>query len=53
MRAQADLHQWLLTSPDTALIPLARDPELRALLETQRGSVAAHLERARAVLNGL
>jgi putative membrane protein len=53
MRTQVDLHQWLLTSLDTALIPSARDPELRALLQTQRTSVAMHLDRARTILAGL
>jgi putative membrane protein len=53
MQTQVDLHQWLLTSLDTALIPSARTPELRQLLQTQRGSVAAHLERARTILGSL
>jgi putative membrane protein len=53
MQAQVDLHQWLLTSLDTTLIPSARTPENRTLLQTQRGSVATHLERARQILNGL
>lgn len=53
IRSQVDLHQWLLTSLDTALIPSARTPEVRQLLQTQRASVAAHLERARAILGGL
>lgn len=52
MRTQVALHQWLLTTLDTALIPSARG-ELRTLLETQRGSVAAHLDRARTILNSL
>lgn len=49
MRSQVDLHQWLLTSLDTVLIPSARTPEVRTLLQNQRGSVAAHLEQARAI----
>jgi putative membrane protein len=53
MRTQVDLHQWLLTSLDTVLIPSARTPAVRELLQTQRGSVAAHLERARTILGGL
>jgi hypothetical protein len=36
-----------------ALIPSARTPELRTLLQTQRASVAAHLEHARRILGGL
>ena len=53
MQTQVDLHTWLLQSLDTALIPSARTPELRTLLQTQRGSVAAHLEHARRILGGL
>jgi putative membrane protein len=53
MQTQVDLHQWLLTTLDTALIPSARTPEVRTLLQTQRGSVATHLERARQILSGL
>jgi putative membrane protein len=53
MQSQVDLHQWLLTSLDTALIPSAMNPEVRSLLQTQRASVATHLDRARQILNGL
>jgi putative membrane protein len=53
MQTQVDLHAWLLRQLDNALIPSARTPELRTLLQTQRGSVAAHLEQARTILNGL
>ncbi|HYH09483.1 MAG TPA: DUF4142 domain-containing protein [Thermoanaerobaculia bacterium] len=53
MQTQVDLHQWLLSTLDTALIPSARTPELRTLLQTQRASVAAHLERARQILGSL
>lgn len=53
MQTQVDLHQWLLSSLDNSLIPSARTAELRTLLQTQRGSVATHLERARQILNGL
>lgn len=53
MQTQIDLHQWLLTSLDTALIPSATRPDVRSLLQTQRASVAAHLERARAIHGGL
>lgn len=47
IRHQVDLHQWLLRALDESLIPSARTPELRALLTTQRGAVAQHLEQAR------
>ena len=53
MQVQVDLHSWLLNALDTALIPSAVTPELRSLLQTQRGAVATHLERARAILGGL
>jgi putative membrane protein len=53
MQAQADMHQWLLNSLDTTLIPSAVNPEVRSLLQTQRSSVAMHLERARQILAGL
>jgi putative membrane protein len=53
MQTQVDLHSWLLRQLDNNLIPSARTPELRTLLQTQRGSVAAHLDRAQAILGGL
>ena len=46
---QIALHQWLLNGLDTQLIPLAHNGELKTLLQTQRASVAAHLERARSI----
>lgn len=46
---QIALHQWLLNGLDSVLIPQATNGELRSLLQTQRGSVAAHLEQARAI----
>lgn len=49
MQTQVDLHQWLLTALDQHLIPLATNRDLRSLLETQRVTVAAHLEQARAI----
>ena len=49
MQYQIALHQWLLNALDTQLIPLAHNPELKALLQTQRGAVASHLEQARAI----
>ena len=52
MQSQVDLHQWLLTSLDTALIPSARG-ELLTLLQTQPAAVAAHLDRARQIRSGL
>lgn len=53
MQTQVDLHAWLLRQLDNNLIPSARTPELRTMLQTQRGSVAAHLDQARSILNRL
>ncbi|MGN6186635.1 MAG: DUF4142 domain-containing protein [Thermoanaerobaculia bacterium] len=53
MQTQVDVHQWLLNALDTALIPSARDGELRAFLQTQRTAVASHLDRARTILSSL
>jgi putative membrane protein len=52
MQSQVDLHQWLLNTLDTALIPSSRG-EVLTLLQTQRASVAAHLEHARQILGRL
>jgi hypothetical protein len=52
MQSQVDLHQWLLTAMDTSLIP-STSGSARTLLETQRASVAAHLDQARRILNTL
>jgi putative membrane protein len=49
MQSQVDLHQWLLNQLDRVLIPTTRNRDLRSLLETQRTSVAAHLEQARQI----
>lgn len=49
IQTQINVHQWLLTALDQHLIPLARNRELRTLLERQRGVVAQHLEQARAI----
>jgi putative membrane protein len=49
MQTQINLHQWLLTALDQHLIPMAANRDLKSLLETQRVSVAAHLEQARAI----
>lgn len=53
MRTQIDLHQWLLNSLDQSLIPSATRRDVREMLEAQRASVAAHLDRARAIQAGL
>ncbi len=53
MQSQVDLHSWLLRQLDSALIPSTVTPEVRTLLQTQRASVAAHLDHARTILNAL
>ena len=52
MQSQVDMHQWLLTNLDSVLIPSSRG-DLRNLLETMRGTVSTHLDRARQILGGL
>lgn len=49
MQSQVDVHQQLLTLMDSQLIPSAHN-DLLNLLQKQRASVAAHLDRARAIL---
>lgn len=53
MQSQVDVHQWLLNSLDSTLIPSARNAEVRSLLQTQRNAVAMHLERARQILGAM
>ena len=53
MQAQVDAHQWLLNTLDSTLIPSAHLSAVRTLLQTQRGTVASHLDRARQILQGL
>lgn len=42
-------HQTVLDSIDKTLLPSAKNPELKALLEKVRPSIAQHLEHAKAV----
>lgn len=53
IRVQVANHEWLLTSLDNTLIPSTRNAALRTLLQTQRNSVATHLDRARRIQSGL
>src|SRR4051794_36469034 len=52
MQTQVDMHQWLLNQIDSTLLPASRG-DLRTLLTNQRASVAAHLDRARTILNSM
>lgn len=53
MDVQIELHEWMLDTIEKNLIPSARNRELRALLESQRGAVANHIARAREIRSGL
>lgn len=53
MQSQIDMHRWAVDVLDTALIPSVTRRELRELLQTQRGHVAGHLERAQTIHRGL
>ena len=52
MQSQVDMHSWLLNQIDASLLPSSRG-DLRTLLTNQRAAVAAHLDRARTILNSL
>lgn len=49
IKSQIDVHSWLLNNLDALMIPSASNGELRSFLETQRTSVAAHLDHARRI----
>jgi len=49
MAEQIRFHQSALDAIDQRLLPRASTPELRALLQQQRASVAAHLQRAQKI----
>ena len=53
MRTQVAMHEWTLNSLDNLLIPSSTSAAVRSMLETQRASVAAHLEHARRILGSL
>lgn len=49
MEREVGYHEAVLAALDETLIPGATNAELRSLLETARGAVAAHLEHARSL----
>lgn len=49
IQSQIDIHQWLLNSLDSTLIPSAHNRQLRDFLQTQRSAVAMHLDRAKQI----
>ena len=53
MESQVAVHQKVLNDLDQSLIPSAKNPELKALLEKTRSSVSAHLEHAKKVQSSL
>lgn len=53
MQSQVAAHEMVLELMEEEWIPQADDPELRTLLEMQRGAVEAHLTAARATLADL
>lgn len=44
---EVQIHQLVLDDLDKNLIPAAQNPELKQLLQTARGGVQAHLQRAK------
>jgi putative membrane protein len=53
MQKQVDVHQKVLDTIDNVLIPSATDPALKQELQTSRGEVAMHLERAKETVSKL
>jgi putative membrane protein len=53
MSAQVTVHQKVLNTLDTVLIPSADDPALKADLMTTRGEVSAHLNMATSIRDQL
>jgi putative membrane protein len=49
IQSQIDVHQWLLNSLDSTLIPSAHNRQLRDFLQTQRSAVSMHLDRAKQI----
>ena len=53
MQTMIDKHQWMLNTIDNSLLRSAQSAELRNFITSKRGTVAHHLERARAIMNTL
>jgi putative membrane protein len=53
MDAQVDAHQKVLSALDEKLIPSARDPELKTLLNEMRTTVESHLKDAKKIQGSL
>jgi putative membrane protein len=52
-QGQVDAHQKVLDTLDNTLIPSAQNPDLKALLQKERGVVATHLEHAKKLNDSL
>jgi putative membrane protein len=53
MAREVEYHQAVLDALDDLLIPTTENAELKSLLRTARGAIAAHLERARAIKSSI
>lgn len=53
IESQVNIHQKVLNDLEQTLIPSAKNPELKALLEKTRSNVNAHLEHAKKVKTSL
>jgi putative membrane protein len=53
MEAQVEVHEKVLKTIDEKLIPAATDPALQQELQTARGEVATHLQRAKEIVEKL
>lgn len=53
MESQISTHQKVLSELDEKMIPSAKNPELKALLEKTKSSVTAHLEQAKKVQSSI
>jgi putative membrane protein len=53
MAREVEYHQAVLDALDGLLLPTTENAELKSLLSTARGAIAAHLERARAIQSSI
>lgn len=53
MAREVGYHQAVLDALDGLLVPTTENAELKSLLRTARGAIAAHLERARSIQSSL
>ena len=53
MRTQRDMHDWLLRSIETSLLPAARSTPLTLFLRDQRTAIGRHLEHAQKTLEAV